>query len=221
MRRPLCRNSFILALAAVAVLGAPRDLQARQSAEPPATVVYLVRHAETTGAAGGDAPLSAEGQARAALLARTLADAGITRVFTTPYRRTTGTAAAVADALALDVERYDPRNPGEMLTAVRGTGRFLVVGHSNTVPDLVAALGGTPGEPISEHEHNRLYVLVLHEGGATTTLLRVGTPPTAVGDQVEPNRWRPGTSVRTPTPSSQPVWAARRMYDRPPHMEKQ
>ncbi|MEX0893528.1 MAG: phosphoglycerate mutase family protein, partial [Gemmatimonadota bacterium] len=194
MRRPRFQHPFILALAAVAVLAAPRDLQARQSAEPPATVVYLVRHAETTDAAGGDAPLSAQGQARAALLARTLADAGVTRVFTTPYRRTTGTAEAVAAALALDVERYDPRSPGEMLAAVRGSGRSLVVGHSNTIPDLVAALGGTPGEPISEHEHDRLYVLVLHEGGTTTTLLRFGAPPTDSGDRVEPNRWRQGTS---------------------------
>ena len=59
----------------------------------------------------------------------------------------------------------------------RGTpGRYLVVGHSNTTPDLVNRLGGDPGATIDEEsEFDRLYVLVLHpDGSVVTVLLRYG-----------------------------------------------
>ena len=57
-------------------------------------------------------------------------------------------------------------------------GRHLVVGHSNTVPDLVERLGGDGGEAIEEAgEYDRLYIVTLkREGRASTVLLRYGEP---------------------------------------------
>ena len=55
-------------------------------------------------------------------------------------------------------------------------GAYVVAGHSNTTPQLVAALGGEPGEPINEsYEFDRLYQVVIgKDGSVTTTLLRYG-----------------------------------------------
>ncbi|HEX6202017.1 MAG TPA: hypothetical protein VF100_03370, partial [Thermoanaerobaculia bacterium] len=53
---------------------------------------------------------------------------------------------------------YDPRRLAELAAALRaGEGTVLVVGHSNTTPELVRLLGGDPGAPIAHDEHDRLY----------------------------------------------------------------
>jgi hypothetical protein len=56
-------------------------------------------------------------------------------------------------------------------------GRHFVVGHSDTTPALVEALGGDAGAPIADPEYDRLYVLTLEGAGASTVLLRFGAPP--------------------------------------------
>lgn len=143
-------------------------------AEP--LTLFFVRHAER--APGEDDPsLSEAGAARAEELAIVLADAGIELVLSTDYRRTKETAAAVASALGLPVELYDPRDPGALaeLLASRGV-RALVVGHSNTTTAAVAAVGGDPGTPIEDAtEFSRLYVVTTGLAGATQTVqLRYG-----------------------------------------------
>jgi len=55
-------------------------------------------------------------------------------------------------------------------------GRHLVLGHSNTTPQLVEALGGEPGAPIEEMEYDRLYIVTLMDGRTSTVLLRFGSP---------------------------------------------
>jgi hypothetical protein len=52
-------------------------------------------------------------------------------------------------------------------------GGYLVVGHSNTTPELVEILGGKPGPPIDDaNEYDRLYVVTITEDGAVTTEMR-------------------------------------------------
>lgn len=152
-----------------------------QSAAPEATtVVYLVRHAERAEDGTNDPPISEAGAARARLLADLLADAGVDRVHATPYKRTQATAAPLAERLGLTVETYDGADlPGLAGRLRTEGGRHLVVGHSNTTPAAVAALGGEPGEPMAESEYDRLYVVVLTPGGATTVVLRFGAPSQA------------------------------------------
>lgn len=182
--RGLCRVGLVLA-ALVANAVAPL---AAQDAIAPASTIWLVRHAERAdqGAAAGamtapqsDPQLSAEGRARAQELARLLADAGITRIWSTPFARTQQTAQPLAEALGLEVESYDPRDEASM-TRLRaaldepGT-RHLVVGHSNTTPALVEALGADAQGAIDEFEYDRLYVVVrASEVAVSGTLLRFG-----------------------------------------------
>jgi broad specificity phosphatase PhoE len=148
-----------------------------------ATVVFLVRHAEKAqvddhGKARGP-DLTEAGRRRAETLSRVLAPAGITRIYSTDYRRTLETARPVAEAEGLEVETYDARAPDALVSRLRQSqGRHLVVGHSNTTPELVAKLGGEPGPPIDEEcEYDRLYVLVLGPDRSVTTVRqRYGSP---------------------------------------------
>jgi phosphohistidine phosphatase SixA len=151
-------------LAAVALLatglacahgGAGAPATATPSAD--AARVLLVRHAEAV-AGVSDPELTAAGERRAAALADLLADEGIDRVLATDTRRARATAQPIAERLGLAIEIYDPRRLGDLAEALRaGEGTVLVVGHSNTTPELVRLLGGDPGEPIGESEHDRLY----------------------------------------------------------------
>lgn len=141
-------------------------------------VVFLVRHAEKQ--PGGDDPgLSEAGLARVRALQHALEGAAVERVHSSDYRRTRETAAPLAQAIGTEVELYDPRDLPALAARLRAAGgRHLVVGHSNTTPELVALLGGEPGEPIVEQsEYDRLYRLsVGDEGRAITVLTRFGDP---------------------------------------------
>jgi hypothetical protein len=58
------------------------------------------------------------------------------------------------------------------------SGAVLVVGHSNTLPELVRAFGGAPGADIADNEYDRLYQLSVGPGGAVTTVLLTLLPAT-------------------------------------------
>ena len=139
------------------------------------SVVYLVRHAEKA-TDSKDPNLTADGTLRAAALANVLEDLPITDVYSTDYNRTKATATPTATGHKLQVQIYDPSKPEAMLDEVRKPGVHLVVGHSNTAPALVEALGGDKSEEIDEMEYDRLSVVFLDENGeATSQLLRYGT----------------------------------------------
>jgi hypothetical protein len=80
----------------------------------------------------------------------------------------------LARRLGLPVLLYDPERPEDLVETIRRAGgRHLVVGHSNTVPELVALLGGDGGPPIDEAgEYDRLYVVTLGDGGRVRTELQ-------------------------------------------------
>lgn len=136
--------------------------------------VYVVRHAEKAGDRG-DVPLTEAGEARAQALAARLADVPLRGVHSTDTLRTRSTAAPTAAAHGLEVHLYDPRAAEGLLADLQAAGgAHLVVGHSNTVPDLVVRLGGDPGVPIDEAtEFDRLYV-VTHATPAGSRLERYG-----------------------------------------------
>ncbi|MEZ5319012.1 MAG: phosphoglycerate mutase family protein [Vicinamibacterales bacterium] len=147
------------------------------AAAPPAAaqkLVYVVRHAERAdaGAAGGemtaqtDPPLSAAGEARAARLATMLADAGVTAVFATEYRRTQETGKPLASKLGLAVEATPSRDVPALISRLKATHAddiVLIVGHSNTVPAIIKAFGG-PDVTIGENEYDNLFVIVPKTG---------------------------------------------------------
>jgi phosphohistidine phosphatase SixA len=179
-RYPAVGRGWVTALAALATLAGPVPAQETAPDRDGPSVIYLVRHAERATDHPRDPTLSAEGRTRAAELTRLLADAPLTRVHSTRYRRTVQTGTPLAEHHGLEIEYYDPTGEGLAAFAeqLRATpGHHVVVGHSNTTPQLVEALGGDPVSPIEEMEYDRLYVVfVSSEGAVTSTLLRFGAP---------------------------------------------
>lgn len=151
------------------------------------TTMIFVRHAEKALMPVDDPALSPEGELRAAELARQLVDAdvvaGVDAIYSTPFRRTIETAQPVADALNLEVNEYDPANEeeelGRMLRAHKGK-IILIVGHSNTIPTLIAELGASKlVPPIAEFEYDNIYLVSIPWFGKTKTIrLRYGAPYT-------------------------------------------
>lgn len=186
-------------------VGASPDLAAQ--ADDGATVVFLVRHAEKVEDGSSDPALTPAGRARARALAHVLGDAGIRRIHSTGTTRTLDTARPLALGLGVAVERYDGRDLQAIAARLSGsTGRHLVVGHSNTTPQLVELLGGDGGPPIQEAwEYDRLYhVRIGSDGGVETTLLRYGEPsmPGAPSSgEGSPRISSQARSTAVPTPS--------------------
>jgi len=151
------RQVFILAILCL--------LTACTQIAPQGDAVFLVRHAEKT-AETNDPGLTEAGQARAIALADRLEDEGITHIHSSDYIRTRDTAAPLAARLGFDVEIYDARDLPAMAAKLKATpGRHLVVGHSNTTPQLTELLGGDGGEPIVEAtEYDRLYIVTMEAG---------------------------------------------------------
>jgi len=148
-------------------------------------VVFAVRHAEraddgaaSDGMMGDDPPLSEAGFERAAELADVLASAGITHVHSTDYQRTRQTVLPITEATGLPIDVYDPAEVAGLADRLLATpGTHLVVGHSDTTPELVAALGGEPGEPIAPLEYDRIYLVYVLPGGTTgSSVFRYGRP---------------------------------------------
>jgi broad specificity phosphatase PhoE len=132
--------------------------------------VLIVRHAEKqTDANEPEVPLSEAGRARAKRLAAHLRDAGITAIYATDTVRARATAAPLAEVLKLDIATYEPRESlRERLRMEQPAGVVLVVGHSNTVPELLAALGHKGDAGIAPDEFDNLFVLVPKKDGSPT-----------------------------------------------------
>jgi broad specificity phosphatase PhoE len=142
------------------------------------SVIYLVRHGEKE-AVGQDPDLSAQGRQRARNIATILGKAGIAHVFSTPTNRTRQTAQPLAQASGVPVQVYDPRTPQALVAKVKAlNGAVLIVGHSNTLPELVRLFGGQPGPDIADNEYDRLYQLVPGAGSSVATVLFTSPPAT-------------------------------------------
>jgi len=142
-------------------------------AEPGA--LYLVRHGEKA-TVGKDPELTAQGKLRAENVAAILGKAGITAIYSSNTQRTRQTAEPLAQKSGIAVALYDPGNPKALVAQVqnvRASGdNVLLVGHSNTLPELVRLFGGAPGPDILDEEYDRLYQLTGREGAVRTVLLR-------------------------------------------------
>ncbi|RMA82305.1 SixA phosphatase family protein [Umboniibacter marinipuniceus] len=118
--------------------------------------IYLVRHAEKLG--GEDPALTFCGEQRARWLANYFASASVTAVFTTNYVRTTDTARPVAQYHQLKLQTYDPRALDALAKKLDDyTGDVVVVGHSNTTPQLASLLASAEVDDLDETHYNRLY----------------------------------------------------------------
>jgi broad specificity phosphatase PhoE len=149
------------------------------------TTVLFVRDAEKALTPAEDPGLSEAGQRRAAELARQLVDAdviaGIDAIYATPFRRSTETAKPIADALKLPLRAYDAADTELFLDDLvkEHKGKIvLVVGHSNTVPEMIGNMGASKRvPPIADDEHDNIYIVSIPWFGKTKTIrLRYGEP---------------------------------------------
>lgn len=140
--------------------------------------VFVVRHAERAdaGSAGAgmmanDPYLAEAGRARAESLATALKDAGITAIYTTQFKRTQQTAAPLAKALGIPVTTVSANDTAGLVEKVKSAkGNVLVVGHSNTVAEIVKALGVATPATVAEADYDNLFVVTLRD---KPTLLRL------------------------------------------------
>jgi broad specificity phosphatase PhoE len=149
-----------------------------------AQTVILVRHAEKVDASA-DPLLSEAGQRRAFDLAVALGDADLTHVLTSPLQRTvlTGRLAAEAHAINPEVISFEGgteahvRRVADRIRALPDDSVVLVVGHSNTVPLIAAALGETGPSEMRDCEYDRLTVISVEDDGDSPAVIgRYGEP---------------------------------------------
>ena len=139
-----------------------------------APVVFIVRHAEKASTGGKDPDLSVEGQKRADALAHILKDSRITSVFVTEFKRTQQTAAPTARALQVSPTVVPANDIGGLVQKLRASnGNALVVGHGNTIPDLLKALGITTPVSIPEDDYSEIFAVLTDN---TPQLLRLHYP---------------------------------------------
>lgn len=169
MPRRLCCLVLPLALAAAACATPPL---ADGAGGGPTFVV--VRHAEKTADDPRDPALTDAGRQRAEALAARLAAAPVTAVYATGFRRTQQTAAPIAARHGLAVRGYDAAlDAAEFAASLRRAhpgGTAVVVGHSNTVPGIVAALCQCAVAPIDEAVYGDRYTVRIDAAGRATLL---------------------------------------------------
>lgn len=110
------------------------------------TTIWIVRHAEKDlkNLSDPDPALSLDGQDRAKDLATLLRPNRVLAVYSTPFKRTRQTAEPTAYGHGLTVQTYDPADPAALASTVlrqHKGGSVVIVGHSNTVLELVEAFG--------------------------------------------------------------------------------
>lgn len=145
-----------------------------------AKFIYLTRHAEKA-ATGTDPDLTAEGRTRAQNIAAALKKSGITHIYSTDYLRTRQTAQPLVDVLSVPVQIYDPTQLATFAEQLKALpGNTLVVGHSDTTPELIRQLGGDTVPAIAETEFDRLYQVAIGQDGDVTTTLMNSLPSVTV-----------------------------------------
>lgn len=172
----------MLILLLLAAMFAPAA-RPNQEAFPVKTVI-LVRHAEKMDAPREDPPLTEAGKTRAALLAKMLARAGVKAIYTSQFLRTKETAEPVAKQLGvasttitLRSKQSNPREVSEesIKQIVDGimngsADTVLVVGHSNSVPDVIRMLGAQDVPAIDERSFDDLFIVTVYDKGKARVL---------------------------------------------------
>jgi broad specificity phosphatase PhoE len=166
------RLSRLLLLASLTVGVAACSTTASTATAGATTTFILVRHAEKSTDDARDPSLNGAGRARAVRLARLLTDEPLSAVYATAYQRTQQTAQPVANAHGIVVSTYDAKMAdsafASQLRATHARGTVLVVGHSNTVPGIVAALSGTAVDAIQDDQFDRIYRISIGPNGKAT-----------------------------------------------------
>jgi len=183
------RTYLSYCLAIVALLAVSVFSTGVSAVDQSGMTLILVRHAEKkiVPPENKDPDLSPEGLARAEELARMFGDSGITAIYATQYKRTQQAVKPLADKLNLPVTQVEATATAELVKQLRArpAGQVIfIAGHNNTVPEIIAELGGSRFPIIPETEYNNLYVLTLSgDGSARLLKMKYGSAAVPVGNQ--------------------------------------
>lgn len=159
------------------------DAQSTEDGFKPTTVI-LVRHAEKADAPRENPPLTEAGAERSQKLAALLASAGVKAIYTSQFARTRLTGEPLAKQLGLTVtpitlqsKQSNPREVSEESIRqivekimARPGETALVIGHSNSVPDVIRMLGGDSVPVIDEKTFNDLFIVTIYAKGKAKVL---------------------------------------------------
>jgi phosphohistidine phosphatase SixA len=177
-RRPFLTPIWLTAITAVMVLGF-LVFGAWVWGTAGSTTIIVIRHAEKDLSANpADPPLNAAGEARSALLAQMFGDAGtlgrLDAIYVSPALRNRLTAKPLAERLGVAetvVPANDPKALARRALREHAGGRALIVGHSDTVPQIVAALSGNSRVPdIGDQEYGTMYIVTVPRIGRANLL---------------------------------------------------
>lgn len=133
---------------------------------------YIVRHAEKAAVNGNtnmtatDPPLTDAGKARAEALKELLKDKKIGHIFSTNTLRTRSTAEPLSKQLGLAIETYGPKPDTSFIRQLKELKtNAVIVGHSNTIDDIVNMLCGEHlvHADIDESIYNNLFVVTIRQ----------------------------------------------------------
>ena len=133
--------------------------------------IILVRHAEKVDESQ-DPDLSAEGKQRAERLMRIVRKYKPGAIYSTDFKRTRDTASPMADRRKLQIQTYDPRKPDDLVDAIMKskTKRFMIVGHSNTVPGLANLIGKKElFKNMDDAEYGAIWIIRIRDGQVRRT----------------------------------------------------
>lgn len=145
-----------------------------------AATIIVVRHADRMSGMSANALLSPAGEARARQLADVLRDANIQRIYVTEVRRVQQTAEPLAERLHVKPIVIPKKDLDALVGQLRKLGDqevALVVGHADTVPEIVQELSGATVPAIGDDEYDRMIVVFTGEAAKARVLtLRYGKP---------------------------------------------
>ena len=123
----------------------------------PQPNLYVMRHLHTP-AGVSDPDLTDEGQRTAMAVSDWFRRDPPDVIYVSSPKRAQQTAAPLATRLNLTPRIYDPKDTAALVAAVKAErGTVLVVGHSNTVPDIVEQLGGTRPAPLVHEDFGDIW----------------------------------------------------------------
>ena len=131
------------------------------------TTYFVVRHAEKSeNTMTSDVPLSEAGRQRAEALKEALKNKRIGTIYSTNFERTKSTAQPLASAIGITIQTYDPKDSSFASRIVNignkdNEGNILIVGHSNTVDDIVNQLTGEKliAGDLPDSQYGDLYIV--------------------------------------------------------------
>ena len=162
-KRQLMTKSILLFLLICVCLAVPAISQNK--------TIIIVRHAEKADSSR-DPELSAEGKQRAQRLEQIIKKYKPGAIYSTDFKRTRGTVEPMAARRKLQVQTYDPSKTAELIDAIMKskTKRFLIAGHSNTVPGLANLLGKKElFKNLDDSEYGAIWIVRIKDGQVRKT----------------------------------------------------